>query len=32
MSLDTEKLGFNDITEEVDRHSRVLARKQELAG
>ncbi|MCJ1332134.1 39S ribosomal protein L44, mitochondrial [Thelotrema lepadinum] len=32
MSLDTEKLGFNDIMEEVDRHSRMLARKQELAG
>ncbi|KAI4154435.1 MAG: hypothetical protein LQ340_001688 [Diploschistes diacapsis] len=32
MMLDTEKLGFKDITEEVDRHSRMLARKAELAG
>ena len=32
MRLDTEKLGFKDIAEEVDRHSRMLSRKAELAG
>ena len=32
MQLDTEKLAFKDIAEEVDRHSRILNRKAELAG
>ena len=32
MALDTEKLGFNDLVDEVDRHSRVLNRKAELGG
>ena len=32
MSLDTEKLGITDIMEEVDRHSRGLNRKADLAG
>ena len=32
LTLDTEKLNFKDITEEVDRHSRGLARKAELSG
>lgn len=32
MALDTEKLGFNDLVDEVDRHSRTLNRKAELDG
>ena len=32
MQLDTESLGFNDIVEEVDRHSRMLNRKADLEG
>lgn len=32
MQLDTEKLKINDVEEEVDRHSRTLNRKAELAG
>ncbi len=32
MQLDTEKLKINDVEEEVDRHSRRLNRKAELAG
>jgi hypothetical protein len=30
MDFDPTKLGVKDVTEEVDRHSRMLARKQEL--
>ena len=32
MQLDTEKLKIKDVEEEVDRHSRMLNRKAELAG
>lgn len=32
MELDLEKMKIKDIQEEVDRHSRVLRRKEELAG
>ena len=32
MNLDTEKLKFEDLVNEVDRHSRVLNRKMELSG
>ncbi|KAF8857012.1 mitochondrial ribosomal protein L44 [Acephala macrosclerotiorum] len=32
MKLDTEKLGIKGVTEEVDRHSRILARQEELTG
>lgn len=32
MSLDAEKLGIKGVMEEVDRHSRILARKDELEG
>ena len=32
MVLDTEKLGIKDVVEEVDRHSRMLSRKEELTG
>ena len=32
MVLDAEKLGINDVMEEVDRHSRMLNRKAELTG
>jgi large subunit ribosomal protein L53 len=32
MKLDTEKLGIKGVTEEVDRHSRILARQEELNG
>lgn len=32
MQLDTEKLTINDVTEEVDRHSRMLNRKADLIG
>ena len=32
MKLDTDNLSFQDVTEEVDRHSRLLSRKAELAG
>lgn len=32
MKLDTEKLGIKGTQEEVDRHSRILARQEELAG
>ena len=31
MLLDTEKLGINDVAEEVDRHSRMLNRQAELS-
>jgi large subunit ribosomal protein L53 len=30
MDLDLEKLKIKDVVEEVDRHSRMLARKEEL--
>ena len=32
MELDTEKMKLNDVVEEVDRHSRILDRKADLAG
>jgi len=32
MHIDTEKLKINDVEEEIDRHSRSLNRKAELAG
>jgi large subunit ribosomal protein L53 len=32
MKLDTEKLGIKGVQEEVDRHSRILARQEELTG
>jgi large subunit ribosomal protein L53 len=32
MSLDAEKLGIKDVVTEVDRHSRLLARKEDLNG
>ncbi|KAL6715898.1 39S ribosomal protein L44, mitochondrial [Lecanora helva] len=32
MQLDTERLRIGDVEEEVDRHSRMLNRKAELAG
>ncbi|KAL2357688.1 hypothetical protein BJ546DRAFT_322817 [Cryomyces antarcticus] len=32
MSLDLEKLKIKDVQEEVDRHSRLLARQEELTG
>ncbi|KAI9720359.1 MAG: hypothetical protein M1812_002864 [Candelaria pacifica] len=32
MHLDTEKLGIKEIMEEVDRHSRILSRQEELTG
>lgn len=32
MNLDLEKLKIKDVMEEVDRHSRMLSRQEELAG
>lgn len=32
MKLDAEKLGMKGIAEEVDRHSRILSRQEELTG
>jgi large subunit ribosomal protein L53 len=32
MKLDTEKLGIKGVAEEVDRHSRILSRQEELTG
>lgn len=32
MSLNAEQLGIKGVVEEVDRHSRLLARKEDLAG
>lgn len=32
MKLDSEKLGIKGVAEEVDRHSRILARQEELNG
>lgn len=32
MKLDAEKLGIKGVAEEVDRHSRILARHDELNG
>ncbi|KAI9795814.1 MAG: 39S ribosomal protein L44, mitochondrial [Candelina submexicana] len=32
MQLDPEKLGIKEVMEEVDRHSRILSRQEELTG
>lgn len=32
MKLDAEKLGIKGVAEEVDRHSRILSRQEELTG
>ncbi|KAI9640868.1 39S ribosomal protein L44, mitochondrial [Ciborinia camelliae] len=32
MNLDAEKLGIRGVSDEVDRHSRILARQEELSG
>lgn len=32
MQLDLEKLKIGDVQEEVDRHSRMLSRQEELNG
>jgi len=32
MKLDAEKMGIKGVIEEVDRHSRILARQEELTG
>ncbi|KAF2675459.1 hypothetical protein BT63DRAFT_420648 [Microthyrium microscopicum] len=32
MKFDLKELRINDIVEQVDRHSRLLARKEDLAG
>jgi len=32
MKLDAEKLGIKGVIEEVDRHSRILGRQEELNG
>ncbi|TVY60666.1 54S ribosomal protein L44 [Lachnellula suecica] len=32
MKLDAEKLGIKGVVEEVDRHSRILSRQEELTG
>ncbi|TVY24998.1 54S ribosomal protein, mitochondrial [Lachnellula hyalina] len=32
MKLDAEKLGIKGVIEEVDRHSRILSRQEELTG
>jgi large subunit ribosomal protein L53 len=32
MKLDTERLGIKGVQEEVNRHSRILARQEELTG
>ncbi|KAM3086715.1 39S ribosomal protein L44, mitochondrial [Clarireedia jacksonii] len=32
MKLDSERLGIKGVSEEVDRHSRILARQAELTG
>lgn len=32
MELDAEKLGIKGVVEEVDRHSRILGRQEELNG
>ena len=32
MMLDLDKMKIKDIQEEVNRHSRLLSRKEELAG
>ncbi|KAL5116918.1 39S ribosomal protein L44, mitochondrial [Pleosporales sp. CAS-2024a] len=32
MTLDLDKMRITDVMEEVDRHSRQLARKEELSG
>lgn len=32
LDMDLEKLKIKDVMEEVDRHSRLLARQEELTG
>ena len=32
MHLDLDKMRITEVTEELDRHSRTLARKEELSG
>ena len=32
MNLELDKMRITDVMEEVDRHSRTLARKEELTG
>jgi large subunit ribosomal protein L53 len=32
MKLDLDKMRITEVVEEVDRHSRLLARKEELLG
>ena len=32
LTLDAEKLGIKGVVEEVDRHSRILSRQEELSG
>lgn len=32
MKLDSEQLGIKGVMEELDRHSRILARQEELTG
>jgi large subunit ribosomal protein L53 len=32
MNLDAEKLGIKGVTEEADRHSRMLSRQADLSG
>lgn len=32
MSLNPEELGIKGVVDEIDRHSRILARKEELTG
>ncbi|PBP26926.1 hypothetical protein BUE80_DR002115 [Diplocarpon rosae] len=32
MKLDAEKMGIKGVVEEVDRHSRILSRQEELTG
>jgi len=32
IKFETSTMGIKDLVEEVDRHSRLLARKDELAG
>jgi len=32
LKLDAEKLGIKGVVDEVDRHSRILSRQEELTG
>ena len=32
IKLDTSQMSINDLVEEMDRHSRMLSRKEELVG